>query len=155
MGARLVASIIYSKLFDMKTIFLSVILFLTLSFFTYCNAQKNQTKPQAVETPTNQNPPTKKLTFALIVSFTSYASGIDGEKYDAIMKYIDSHPKKPKYKLYGWGREGERDICMNLKEFKKPERKGFIEEIKKLAQGSDRVFVNTNVKKEFVIERLK
>lgn len=44
---------------------------------------------------------------------------------------------------------------MNLKELKKSERKAFIDEIKKLAAGSDRVFVNTNVKKEFVIDRLK
>jgi hypothetical protein len=123
--------------------------------FTYCNAQKNQTKPQAVATAQNQNPPTKKLKFALIISFTSHASGIDGEKYDAILNYIQKHPKKPAYKQYFWGREGETDICMNLKELKKSERKAFIDEIKKLAQGSDRVFVNTNVEKEFVVERLK
>lgn len=132
---------------------------LVLSFgigVSNCNAQKNQTKPQkAVENPSSQNPQTKKIKFALIISFTSHASGIDGEKYDAIIKYISTHPKKPKYKLYGWGREGERDICMNLKEFNKSQRKAFINEIKKLAEGSDRVFVNLNVQKEFVLDRLK
>ncbi|MCX7729195.1 MAG: hypothetical protein N2203_06975 [Bacteroidia bacterium] len=122
---------------------------------TNCNAQKSQTTPTPVEKPTSQNPPTKKLKFALIISFISHASGIDGEKYDAVIKYIDTHPKKPKYKQYFWGREGERDICMNLKEFNKSERKTFIEEIKKIAAGSDRVHVNTNVEKEFVLERLK
>lgn len=76
---------------------------------SFCSAQKNQTKPQSVTTPTGQNPQTKILKFALIISFTSHASGIDGEKYDAIIKYINTHPKKPKYKLYGWGREGERE----------------------------------------------
>ncbi|GAB4207185.1 MAG: hypothetical protein Fur0023_17740 [Bacteroidia bacterium] len=137
----------------MKNVFVAIILVVCT---TYCNAQKNQTKPQSATTPVSQqNPPTKKLKFALIISFTSHASGIDGEKYDAIINYINNHPKKPKYKQYFWGREGERDICMNLKEFKKSERKAFIEEIKKLAQGSDRVFVNTNVEKEFVVERLK
>lgn len=122
---------------------------------TCCNAQKNQSKITPVATANQQNPATKKLKFALIISFTSHASGIDGEKYDAIMNYINSHPKKPKYKIYGWGREGERDICMNLKELKKSERKSFIDEIKKLANGSDRVFVNLNVEKEFVVDRLK
>lgn len=129
---------------------------LIVMFLGFCNAQKNQTKIESATNPVNnQNPQVKKLKFALVISFTSHASGIDGEKYDAIIKYINNHPKKPKYKLYAWGREGERDICMNLKEFKKSERKAFIDEIKKLAQGSDRVFVNTNVKKEFVLERLK
>ncbi len=135
--------------------FLLICGIISLMLTSFCNAQRNQTKPQTVETPTNQNPKIKKLTFRLIVSFTSHASGIDFEKYDAIIKYIQSHPKKPKYKLYGWGREGEVDICMKLKELKKSERKAFIEEIKKLAQGSDRVFVNTNVTKEFITEKLK
>ena len=134
----------------------NIVILLVLSLMVIqCNAQKNQTKPQVVATATSQNPPTKVLKFALIISFTSHASGIDGEKYDAIIKYISNHPKKPKYKIYGWGREGERDICMNLKELKKSERKAFIDEIKKLANGSDRVFVNTDVQKEFVIERLR
>lgn len=139
----------------MKYIILSLTLIISVSFLSYCNAQKNQTKPQSATSAVNQNPPTKKIKFALIVSFTSHASGIDGEKYDAIIKYISTHSKKPKYKIYYWGREGERDICMNLKEFKKSERKAFIEEIKKLANGSDRVFVNLNVEKEFVTERLR
>lgn len=137
----------------MKSLYYPIII-LTLLFNINCSAQRNQTKPQPVTTATNQNPPTKKLKFALIISFTSHASGIDGEKYDAIIKYIESHPKKPKYKIYFWGREGERDICMNLKELKKSERKAFIEEIKKLSAGSDRVFVNLNVEKEFILDKL-
>jgi len=145
---------IYKKL---KIMIRSIIVILSFAslFIVNCNAQKNQTKPVSAETPTNQSPATKKIKFALIISFTSHASGIDGEKYDAIIKYINNHPKKPKYKLYGWGREGERDICMNLKEFNKSQRKSFIEEIKKLAQGSDRVLINVNVEKEFVVDRLK
>jgi len=134
----------------------NIVILLVLSSLTIqCNAQKNQTKPQSVTTATSQNPPTKVLKFALVISFTSHASGIDIEKYESIMNYISTHPKKPKYKIYGWGREGERDICMNLKELKKSERKAFIEEIKKISNGSDRVFVNTNVQKEFVTERLR
>lgn len=139
----------------MKKIFLLFFFPLLLAFFNNSNGQRSSTQPQLAAMPSNQNPSTKKLKFALVISFTSHASGIDGEKYDAIIKYITSHPKKPKYKIYGWGREGERDICMNLKELKKSERKIFIDEIKKLAAGSDRVFVNLNVTKEFVVERLK
>lgn len=140
----------------MKSLVLNGIITILFSFAcANCQAQKNQTKPQSAETATAQNPKTKKLKFALIISFTSHAYGIDGEKYDAIIKYISTHPKKPKYKLYGWGREGERDICMNLKELTKRERKAFIKKIKKIANGSDRVLINLNVEKEFVLERLK
>jgi len=133
------------------------LLFLTFTslIIVNCSAQRNQTKLVDSETPTYQNPATKKIKFALVISFISHASGIDGEKYEAIINYINNHPKKPKYKLYGWGREGERDICMNLKEFNKSQRKVFIDEIKKLAQGSDRVLINLNVEKEFVVDRLK
>ena len=140
----------------MKHLVLNLIITTLFSFVSAnCQAQKNQTKLLSAQTATIQNTKTKKLKFALIISFTSHAYGIDGEKYDAIIKYISTHPKKPKYKLYGWGREGERDICMNLKELTKPERKTFINEIKKLANGSDRVLINLNVEKEFVLERLK
>lgn len=127
------------------------ILLLSLAYTTY--AQKSKTTPQTAEKPTSTQ--VKKMKFKLIVSFTSHASGIDAEKYDAIVKYITNHPKKPKYNLYAWGREGERDLCFHLKELNKNEKKAFIEEIKKIAQGSDRVFVNENVKKEFNMAMFK
>lgn len=138
-----------------KKLYFFSIFFLMLIVLFNCNAQKTNTHPQAVEQPNSQNPPVKKIKFALIISFTSHASGIDGEKYDAIMKYIQAYPKKIVYKQYFWGREGERDICMNLKELKKSERKSFIDEIKKIANGSDRVLINENVTKEFVLDKLK
>ena len=88
------------------------------------------------------NPILKK--YRVVIAFTSHSSGIDDEKYQAITKYFQSHPKKPAYDEVASGMEGERNICSQLKKLKKSEQKKFIEELKKLAQGSDRVFINEN-----------
>lgn len=85
-----------------------------------------------------------KIQCRLVVSFWSVASGIDGPKYDEIEAYIKNHPKKPAFEVIPMGREGERDICMSLKEMNKDEIKAFIEELNKMAKTSDRVKVMEN-----------
>jgi len=42
------------------------------------------------------------------------------------------------------GREGERDICLSLKEMNSEEQKQFIKDLTKQAEGSDRVKVMEN-----------
>lgn len=83
----------------------------------------------------------------LCIAFTSHASGIDGEKYGVIESYIQNHPKKPAYETIQQGREGERELRLHLKELSKSEQKAFVEEVKKLAQGSDRVLITENVER--------
>lgn len=85
-----------------------------------------------------------KIKCRVAVSFISFASGIDGPKYDEIEAFIKNHPKKPAYEVIPMGREGERDICLSLKEMNKEEINSFIEELNKLAKTSDRVKVNEN-----------
>lgn len=85
-----------------------------------------------------------KLKCRVAVSFISFASGIDAAAYDKIEAFVKNHPKKPAYDLIPMGREGERDICIGLKEMNNSEQKAFIEELKKMAEGSDRVKVNEN-----------
>lgn len=75
------------------------------------------------------------------VSFISFSSGIDAAKYDAVLAYIKNHPKKPAFDDIPMGREGERDICLGLKEMNSNEQKEFIKELSKIAEGSDRVKV--------------
>jgi hypothetical protein len=119
-----------------------------LVFMANCQTKKKGTSSttQASGTEVTQNGE-KKVKYRVVVSFTSHASGIDGERYDKIENYIKNHPKKPAYDLLPWGREGERDICLNLKELNSSEQKAFVEELKKMAQGSDRVFVNENTER--------
>jgi hypothetical protein len=88
-----------------------------------------------------------KVKYRVVVSFISHASGIDGPKYDAIDNFVKTHAKKPAYDLLMWGREGERDLCFHLKEMNAAEQKTFVEDLKKLAQGTDRVFVNENTER--------
>jgi hypothetical protein len=85
-----------------------------------------------------------KLNCRVAVSFISFASGIDGAKYDAIEAWIKNHPKKPSYDVIPMGREGERDICLSLKEMNSDEQKQFIKDLTKQAEGSDRVKVMEN-----------
>ncbi len=131
----------------MKKIVIIALAGLTL-FFTDCKSKsstKTSTGTSMADTPTQNGE--QKIKYRVVVSFTSHASGIDAPKFDAITKFLDTHPKKPAYDILPWGREGERDYCLHLKEMNSSEQKTFIEELKKLAQGSDRVFVNENTER--------
>lgn len=105
-----------------------------------------KTKSKATSSSDSSSTATKdvKVQCRVAVSFISFASGIDGTKYDEIENFIKNHPKKPAFDVIPMGREGERDICMGLKEMNKDEQKAFIEELNKLAKTSDRVKVNEN-----------
>lgn len=127
---------------------ITILALAAISFlFTDCKSKSSSKSSAATvaETPTSNGE--QKVKYRLVVSFTSIGSGIDGPKYDAIETYVKNHPKKPAYDILPYGREGERDFCFNLKEMNSSEQKSFIEEIKKLAQGSDRVKVNENTER--------
>ena len=85
-----------------------------------------------------------KIKCRLAIGFNSIGSGIDAAAFDKTEAFIKAHPKKPAYELIPMGREGERDICMSLKEMNKEEIKAFIEELKKIAKTSDRMQVSEN-----------
>jgi hypothetical protein len=133
----------------MKKITLIVVAISLISFSNCASKKKSQSSPTKNESTTEVSSTSgeQKVKYRVVVSFTSHASGIDGAKYEAIENFIKSHPKKPAYDLLPWGREGERDICMNLPEMNNSEQKTFVAELKKLAQGSDRVFVNENTER--------
>jgi len=88
-----------------------------------------------------------KVKYRVVVSFASQGSGIDAKKFEAITDFVNKHPKKPVYEVVMRGREGEREYCFHLKEIKKKEQKEFIEELRKLAQGSDIVSVTENAER--------
>lgn len=131
----------------MKKITIILLAGLTL-FFTDCKT-KSSTKTASTTSATDNQLANgeQKIKYRVVVSFNSHASGIDATKYDLIEGYIKNHAKKPAFDILPMGREGERDICMLLKEMNSSEQKAFIEELKKLAQGSDRVFINENLER--------
>lgn len=128
---------------------------LLLTTFSLILTAACHTKKKGSTTPTQSNdtgvtqvePGQVKVKYRVVVSFTSPGSGIDGERYDKIENFIKNHPKKPAYEILPWGREGERDIALNLKELSTSEQKTFIEELRKMAQGSDKTFVNENTER--------
>lgn len=110
-----------------------------------CKAKKETVKTTENTPASLSNTPDAPITYRLIVSFISKGAGTDSEKRTAILAYVNSHPKKPAYKTVIWGREGEADYCFNLSEFSsKKELITFIEDIKKIAAGSDMVFISEN-----------
>jgi hypothetical protein len=105
-------------------------------------AAKTETTPVAASTTTTPDAP---ITYRLLVSFISKGAGTDGEKRTAFLAYVDSHPKKPAYKTVIWGREGETDYCFDLTELiAKKDLIEFIENVKKITAGSDRIILSEN-----------
>lgn len=80
----------------------------------------------------------------LIISFISKGAGIDGNAHDKIISFINNHSKKPAFETFTWGREGERDYILTLKELTPDEQKLFVDEVKKLKIKSDMVFIKEN-----------
>ncbi|MGZ3884746.1 MAG: hypothetical protein ACXVPQ_07915 [Bacteroidia bacterium] len=114
-------------------------------FVLFANAQ---TKTKNTTSATDSKVQKEKMEkWRFCVAFTSHASGIDGPKYDSIETYIKNHPKHPAYVTVAQGREGERELRLQLKELSKAEQKTFIQEVKKLAEGSDRVVITENVER--------
>ena len=115
-------------------------------------AKKEATKvPEAPPASVTESKKTtdSSITYRLVVSFISKGAGPDHTRQDALMKYIESHPKKPEYKIVRWGREGESDFCFTLSELTtKAETVSFIDNVKKIAAGSDMMQIAENVEQQ-------
>ena len=111
-----------------------------------CKSKKEVAKTSEITPVSVANTSEAPVIYRLIVSFISKGAGTNSEKRTAFLKYVDSHPKKPAYKTVIWGREGEADYCFTLSEFaSKKELTTFIEDIKKIAAGSDMMVISENV----------
>lgn len=115
--------------------------------FVNCKTKSKATTNTTPNKTVANNDEGTKVQCRLAIGFNSIGSGIDAAAFDKIEGYIKNHAKKPTYELIPMGREGERDICMSLKEMNKDEQKTFIEEIKNMAKTSDRVQVNENAER--------
>lgn len=113
-----------------------------------CKSKKDTTKttePAKTETTASTS---SIVNYRLLVSFISKASGPDNTKVEALIAYVNGHPKKPVYKTVLWGREGESDFYFTLSELTKTEVTSFINEVKKIADGSDMMQIKENVQIE-------
>lgn len=110
-----------------------------------CKSKKEAVKTTENTANTATSSVDTPVTYRLIVSFISKGAGTDSQKRTAFLAYVDGHALKPAYKTVTWGREGETDYCFSLSELKsKKDLVTFIDEIKKIAAGSDMMNLTEN-----------
>lgn len=137
--------------------FFLVLLFLSV-FFLSAETCKNKKKPGSANTSSSPTQtvaiaPTTTVSAAegtvrFVVSFYSIGEGIDEKVHSAFVNFMDSYPKKISYEPIHWGREGETDYCLLLKELLADEQKVFIQKAKELLAKSSLVHISENAKCE-------
>jgi hypothetical protein len=78
----------------------------------------------------------------VLVSFASRGTGIDYTKYEKLTALLNE--KKLKFTEKKMGREGEKDICIPLKELKGDEKTKFLEQLKTFRDEATLVSVSVN-----------
>lgn len=109
--------------------------------------QTNTTTTVATQQPMPVNPVPVPATkddgsVRFSASFFSIGEGIDTELHKKFIQFLDSYPKKIAYSPIKWGREGETDYCIALKELTEIEQEEFVRKAKKIL--STNVDVNEN-----------
>lgn len=153
----------------MKTIIHLVIFSAVLFTFNACECKKNATTSPSSTTTTQPQPTTPSAsantitapaqvdpsattaknmdeTVRLVVSFYSKGEGIDSKSKEAFIKLLDSNTKKMAYIPTQWGREGEVDFCLELKELSAAEQEDFIKKTKELLNKTTLVHINEYAK---------
>ena len=115
---------------------------LLIASFLYCSSgftAQAQNKIQAADT---------AYKYRVVISFFSFASGIDRAAKKSIDSLIDEYSIKRNITLEReetrWGREGEIDYCMKLKELTTKEQKKLIKRMDVVAVRSKRVNILQN-----------
>ena len=118
-------------------------------------ACKNSSKAMGGDTiePSNSNKtetPQKDPTYDMIISFISKGEGIDRKlktKIDeAILAFNTKHQLKIELNGLSWGREGETDYNLILKNLSTSQKKEFISSIEEIVGTSDMAPITFNQK---------
>lgn len=128
----------------MKRIYFLVALVSLACPFICCKSKKSTTTSAETITATADN--TSK--FRIIVSFISKGAGTDSKLRADFIKFIESHHKHPAYSTIQWGREGEADYCLTLKELTEKEKVAFVNDLKNLIGKTDMVFISENAESQ-------
>jgi len=78
----------------------------------------------------------------VFVDFGSYGSGINQEKFDELITFLKE--KKISYTEKTKGREGERELCISLKEYKGSDKQAMEEWLKKFEDNNTLISVSIN-----------
>ncbi|MCC7303547.1 MAG: hypothetical protein IT233_12980 [Bacteroidia bacterium] len=106
-----------------------------------CKGEQKVTQKEIVQTPPPPPPPpsggsedatNEPVNYRLVLSFYSIGSGIDNAHHEKWVELLNKHSPVLLYDKAGWGREGEVDYCLMLKELKPDEQVKFIASVKEL-----------------------
>ena len=97
------------------------------------------------------NKPNEDGTYNVVLSFVSQASGPDRKSHMAFKEYIEQikdKDKKLSMETYTWGREGEKDYCINFKCIGKMEKSKIVSDLNAIANLSEITYMweNTSCK---------
>ncbi|MBI4931886.1 MAG: hypothetical protein HY841_14080 [Bacteroidetes bacterium] len=100
--------------------------------------------PQPINGPANPKEENERF----VVSFYSIGQGIDSKVNEEFVKFLDTYPnpKKINYSPSHWGREGEVDYCLTLKELTPAEQTEFVKKATELLAKSKLVHTKENAK---------
>lgn len=140
----------------MKTI-AALILIVTVGLYSCKNSSQamssTETVPNADKKVSDGSQTTEKITYDMIVSFISKASGIDKAlqaKVDAkIASFNIGNKTTIKPEIVTWGREGERDYLFVLKNLSTDKKKEFISSIEEVVGSSDMANITFNQKSRY------
>lgn len=77
----------------------------------------------------------------LILSFFSPGNGIDGQTYGEVKALLANDYAAVYVNEVPWGREGEKDLCLDMSALSKKERKQCIEALTQVVNSSEKVHV--------------
>ena len=128
-------------------------LLLTLSLFVFgCKAktEMNNSNVVVVKTPpippplpdSQENADNEPIPYRVSFSFYSIGEGIDAAQHDKWVEFLEKYSPALLYDKTPWGREGEVDYCLMLKELKLKEQEEFVAASKKLLEKCIRVHIN-------------
>jgi len=90
-----------------RTIFVASLISLALLAPVSVQAEKIETKPFIKGSPTDMG------TCAITVQFFSFADGIDDRALTLVEHYAEANSDVTSPRLYPWGMEGEKTLCLN------------------------------------------
>ena len=138
---------------------IATLLLFTAGTFSCCKssqksaAQKEQIQndsgsAQSSASANRQNAEANENLMPLKVQFFSIGQGIDFKLKSSFMEWLKNYPvpegKTLDYQEKHWGREGEPDICFELKDWNTGTKTKFVAEAKKFVSGSKLVHVFEN-----------
>jgi ATP phosphoribosyltransferase len=115
------------------------LLFATALLVVFMSESCKSSKDSATSSNTATEEASATGTADLILSFFSPGNGIDRGMLEEVTTYMKTSFPDVKYSRVSWGKEGEVDLCFDLSSLKEEAKADFIENIKAMIDGSERV----------------